>query len=118
MPFTKDGIIPDIIMNPNAIPKRMTIAQLIECVFGKVGCISGTELDATPFKKVNVENITEIMEKLGYHGAGTEVLYNGKTGEQITASIFMGPTFYQRLKHIVGDKIHSRGRGPVQILTR
>ena len=63
MPFTKDGIIPDIIMNPNAIPKRMTIAQLIECVFGKVGAISGTELDATPFRKVTVENITEVMEK-------------------------------------------------------
>ena len=106
MPFTKDGIVPDIIMNPNAIPKRMTIAQLIECVFGKVGSISGTELDATPFRKVTVENISEIMEKLGYHGAGTEVLYNGKTGEQITANIFMGPTFYYRLKHLVEDKQH------------
>ena len=106
MPFTKDGIIPDIIMNPNAIPKRMTIAQLIECVFGKVGTISGSELDATPFRKVNVEDITEIMEKMGYHGAGTEILYNGKTGEQITAAIFMGPTFYYRLKHLVEDKQH------------
>jgi hypothetical protein len=106
MPFTKDGIIPDIIMNPNAIPKRMTIAQLIECVFGKVGTIAGSELDATPFRKVNVEDITEIMEKMGYHGAGTEILYNGKTGEQITAAIFMGPTFYYRLKHLVEDKQH------------
>ena len=106
MPFTKDGIVPDIIMNPNAIPKRMTIAQLIECVFGKVGSISGTELDATPFRKVTVENITEVMEKLGYHGAGTEILYNGKTGEQMTAAIFMGPTFYYRLKHLVEDKQH------------
>ena len=106
MPFTKDGITPDIIMNPNAIPKRMTIAQLIECVFGKVGAISGTELDATPFRKVTVENITEVMEKLGYHGAGTEILYNGKTGEQMTAAIFMGPTFYYRLKHLVEDKQH------------
>ena len=106
MPFTKNGIVPDIIMNPNAIPKRMTIAQLIECVFGKVGCISGTELDATPFRKVTVENITEVMESMGYHGAGTEILYNGKTGEQMTASIFMGPTFYYRLKHLVEDKQH------------
>jgi hypothetical protein len=106
MPFTKDGIIPDIIMNPNAIPKRMTIAQLIECVFGKVGTIAGSELDATPFKKVNVENISEIMEKLGYHGSGTEILYNGKTGEQIEVAIFMGPVFYQRLKHLVEDKQH------------
>jgi len=117
MPFTKDGIVPDIIMNPNAIPKRMTIAQLIECVFGKVGSISGTELDATPFRKVTVENITEVMEKLGYHGAGTEILYNGKTGEQMTAAIFMGPTFYYRLKHLVEDKQHSRATGPYQLLT-
>jgi len=106
MPFTKDGIVPDIIMNPNAIPKRMTIAQLIECVFGKVGSLAGSELDATPFRKVDVENITEIMEKLGYNGAGTEILYNGKTGEQMTAAIFMGPTFYYRLKHLVEDKQH------------
>jgi hypothetical protein len=106
MPFTKDGIVPDIIMNPNAIPKRMTIAQLIECVFGKVGTIAGSELDATPFRKVTVENINEIMEKMGYHGAGTEILYNGKTGEQMTAAIFMGPTFYYRLKHLVEDKQH------------
>jgi len=117
MPFTKDGIVPDIIMNPNAIPKRMTIAQLIECVFGKVGSISGTELDATPFRKVTVENITEVMEKLGYHGAGTEILYCGKTGEQMTAAIFMGPTFYYRLKHLVEDKQHSRATGPYQLLT-
>lgn len=93
MPFTKDGIIPDVIVNPNAIPKRMTIAQLIECVFGKTGCISGTELDATPFRKVTVEDISEIMEKMGYHGTGTEILYNGKTGEQIKAAIFIGQLF-------------------------
>ena len=117
MPFTKDGIVPDIIMNPNAIPKRMTIAQLIECVFGKVGAIAGSELDATPFRKVTVENITEIMEKMGYNGAGTEILYNGKTGEQMTAAIFMGPTFYYRLKHLVEDKQHSRATGPYQLLT-
>lgn len=106
MPFTKDGIVPDIIMNPNALPKRMTIAQLIECVFGKVGVMAGAELDATPFRKVTVENISEVLEKMGYNGAGTEVLYNGKTGEQITASIFIGPTFYYRLKHLVEDKQH------------
>jgi len=106
MPFTKDGIIPDVIVNPNAIPKRMTIAQLIQFVFGKTGCISGTELDATPFRKITVEDISEIMEKMGYHGTGTEILYNGKTGEQIKAAIFMGPTFYYRLKHLVEDKQH------------
>ena len=106
MPYTKDGIVPDIIMNPNAIPKRMTIAQFIECVFGKVGTLSGNEMDATPFRKVNVEEIAPILESMGYSGAGTEVLYNGKTGEQIKANIFIGPTFYYRLKHLVEDKIH------------
>lgn len=106
MPFTKDGIVPDIIMNPNAIPKRMTIGQLIECIFGKVGTLAGAELDATPFRKITVENISEVLEKMGYNGAGTEVLYNGKTGEQITAAIFIGPTFYYRLKHLVEDKQH------------
>ena len=106
MPFTKDGIVPDIIMSPSAIPSRMTIAHMIECIFGKVGTIAGAELDATPFTKVTVEDITEIMEKLGYNGAGTEILYNGKTGEQIEAAIFIGPTFYYRLKHLVEDKQH------------
>ena len=117
MPYTKDGIVPDIIMNPNAIPKRMTIAQFIECVFGKVGTLSGCELDATPFRKVTVEDISPIMEELGYKGAGTEILYNGRNGEQIQAAIFMGPTFYYRLKHLVEDKLHSRATGPYQLLT-
>ncbi len=117
MPYTKDGIVPDIIMNPNAIPKRMTIAQFIECVFGKVGTLSGCEMDSTPFRKVNVEEISPILESMGYSGAGSEVLYNGKTGEQIKANIFIGPTFYYRLKHLVEDKIHSRATGPYQLLT-
>jgi len=116
MPFTKNGIVPDIIMNPQAIPKRMTIAQFIECVFGKVGTIAGVELDATPFRKIDVESISEVLEKMGYHGSGTEVLYNGKTGEQIQASIFMGPTFYYRLKHLVEDKQHCLAHG-TEILT-
>ena len=117
MPFTKDGIVPDIIMNPNAIPKRMTIAQFIECVFGKVGTLAGCDMNATPFRKVNVEDISPILEKMGYSGGGTEVLYNGKTGEQIKVNIFIGPTFYYRLKHLVEDKIHSRATGPYQLLT-
>jgi len=84
----------------------MTIAQFIECVFGKVGTLAGCELDATPFRKTNVEEIAPILESMGYSGAGTEILYNGKTGEQIEAAIFMGPTFYYRLKHLVEDKLH------------
>ena len=118
MPYTSDGVVPDLIVNPNAIPSRMTIGQLIECAFGKVGLLSGCELDATPFKKTNVENIGEVLEKLGFKANGTEVMYNGKTGEQIKANIFIGPTFYYRLKHLVSDKIHSRAQGPYASLTR
>lgn len=118
MPYTSSGLVPDIIMNPNAIPSRMTIGQLIECAFGKVGVQAGCECDATPFRKINTENIGEIMESMGYKSNGYEVMYNGKTGEQIKANIFIGPTFYYRLKHLVSDKIHSRAQGPYASLTR
>lgn len=120
MPFTKDGIIPDIIINPNAIPSRMTIAQLLECILGKAGIIEGTFNDSTPFSKnsVNiVESICDRLEKVGFNRDGDEVMYNGFTGEKIKAKIFIGPTYYQRLKHLVSDKIHARADGDVQILT-
>jgi DNA-directed RNA polymerase II subunit RPB2 len=118
MPFTKNGMVPDLIMNPHALPKRMTIGQLIESVFGKVGAMAGCDLDATPFRKIQVEDIEGVLEQLGYKGAGTEVFYNGKTGEQIKANIFVGPTFYYRLKHLVEDKLHSRSTGPYQLLSK
>lgn len=117
MPFTKDGIVPDIIMNPNAIPSRMTIGQLIESTLGKIACIRGLEINGSPFQKVSVDSISRALNDLGYEGYGNEVLYNGKTGEQITANIFIGPTYYYRLKHMVSDKIHGRANGPYQILT-
>jgi len=118
MPYTKDGVVPDLIVNPVGLPKRMTIGQLIECIFGKVGAVAGCEMDATPYRDINVEEISKVMEELGYHGSGNEILYDGKTGEQITASIFIGPTFYYRMKHLVSQKIHSRSTGPYQLLTR
>ena len=117
MPVTESGIVPDIILNPNALPKRMTLGQLIECVFSKVGAVKGLELDGTAFNKINVEQIVPILESIGFTGAGTELMYNGKTGEQIESSIFIGPTFYYRLKHLVEDKVHSRASGPYQLLT-
>ena len=118
MPYTKDGIIPDIIMNPHAIPSRMTIAQLVECVMGKNASLAGYEADATPFTGVEVEDIQDILLENGYEKSGTEILYDGRTGEQIEAKIFIGPTFYYRLKHLVQEKIHSRSTGPYQLLTR
>lgn len=119
MPFTKDGIVPDIIMNPHAIPSRMTIGQLMECIMGKACCSRGTYGDATPFNELSIEDITGILKndyKLEHHG--NEILYNSRTGEQITTEIFIGPTYYQRLKHMTLDKIHSRAaNGPVVLLT-
>lgn len=119
MPFTKEGIVPDIIISPHAIPSRMTVAQLIECVLGKTAVQLGIECDATPFAGTDPYKIGEILtKKCGLHSSGTEVMYNGKTGEQMKANIFVGPTFYYRLKHLVEDKVHSRATGPYQLLTR
>jgi len=120
MPFTKDGIVPDIIINPHAIPSRMTMAQLMECIMGKVSCNIGAYGDATPFSGCNVEeDIAKNLEKAGLEKYGNEIMYNGRTGEQIKTEIFIGPTYYQRLKHMVTDKIHSRGsNGPIVMLTR
>ena len=119
MPYSKDGIVPDIIINPHAIPSRMTIGQLVECITGKACCMLGLQGDGTPFTNLTVNEIGDILQneaKLERHG--NEVLYNGFTGRQLECSIFIGPTYYQRLKHMVDDKIHSRSSGPLVLLTR
>jgi DNA-directed RNA polymerase II subunit RPB2 len=118
MPFTASGLRPDLIMNPHAVPSRMTIAQLMECMFGKICTNKGTLGDGTPYSHLSVEELCRQMKELGMHPCGNEILYNGQTGEMIRAEIFMGPTFYQRLKHMVIDKKHSRARGPIVSLTR
>lgn len=118
MPYTKEGIIPDIIVNPHAIPSRMTIGHLIETLMGKVACQKGEHGDATPFTTIDVKDIGSALHDYGYHKWGNEVLYNGFTGKKLNTQVFFGPTYYQRLKHMVGDKIHSRARGPLQVLVK
>ena len=118
MPFSSNGIIPDIIINPHAVPSRMTIAQLIECIFGKVCCETGNIGNGTAFDKINVDTISDMLTKVGHEKMGNEILYNGFNGDQIHTQIFMGPTYYQRLKHMSGDKIHSRSSGPIVTMTR
>jgi len=118
MPFTKDGIVPDIIINPHAIPSRMTIAQLLECILGKSCSLLGYEGDGSGFNNTRVEELIQILENQGFDGTGNEILYNGITGEQMKTSIFMGPTYYQRLKHMSSDKVHSRASGPIVAMTR
>jgi len=118
MPFTKNGLRPDIIINPHAIPSRMTIAQLKETLLGKVLLELGMFGDGTSFGNLDIKTIISELQKLGYESHGNEIMYNGLTGEQMETSIFIGPVFYQRLKHMVADKQHSRAIGPMVNLTR
>lgn len=118
MPYTSSGIKPDIIINPHAIPSRMTIGQLKETLLGKVLLELGLFGDGTSFGQLEVDKICEELLKVGYEAHGNELLYNGLTGEQVECSVFMGPVFYQRLKHMVNDKAHSRSNGPMVNLTR
>ena len=118
MPFTKNGLKPDIIINPHAIPSRMTIGQLKETLLGKVILELGMFGDGTSFGNLEVKTICDELLKLGYESYGNEIMYNGLTGDQIETAIFIGPVFYQRLKHMVSDKQHSRSIGPMVNLTR
>ena len=118
MPFTKDGIRPDVIINPHAIPSRMTIGQLKETLLGKVLLEIGMFGDGTSFGDLDVKTISQELQKLGYESYGNEVLYDGLSGDQMETNIFIGPVFYQRLKHMVNDKQHSRSIGPMVNLTR
>ena len=118
MPFNKDGLRPDIIINPHAIPSRMTIAQLKETLLGKLLLELGLFGDGTSFINLDINLIMKLLLKNNFEKTGNEVLYNGETGEQIQSDIFMGPCFYQRLKHMVIDKIHSRSIGPMVSSTR
>ena len=120
MPFTSDGIKPDIIINPHALPSRMTIGQLLESLIGKACAMQGAFGDCTAF--VNKGDMPKVFGQLlsanGYHSSGNEILYNGQTGEQVHTEIFIGPTYYMRLKHMVKDKINYRAQGPRTMLTR
>lgn len=121
MPFTKDGIVPDLIVNPHAIPSRMTIGQLIETVFGKVASLEGFIADASPFTNAEhpIETVGDYLENhCNFERNGNEIMYNGMNGSQLQCSIFIGPTYYMRLKHLVHDKFHSRAEGPKSNITQ
>lgn len=118
MPFMANGVRPDLIINPHAIPSRMTIAQLKETLLGKVLLELGMFGDGTSFGGLSIDTICDELRNIGYHSQGNEMLYNGLTGEQLETDVFIGPVFYQRLKHMVADKQHSRSIGPMVNLTR
>jgi len=118
MPFTSSGVIPDIIINPHALPSRMTIGQFVECITGKACALTGNFGDGTAFQASGVSQYADILMAHRFHSSGNEMLYNGMTGEQIETEIFIGPTYYMRLKHMVKDKINYRPQGPRTALTR
>jgi DNA-directed RNA polymerase II subunit RPB2 len=120
MPFTAEGIRPDLIINPHAIPSRMTIGQIVESLFGKVCTSYGAFGDCTAFqvKGPNYSTYAPLMVKAGFNSTGNQILYNGMNGQQIQSDIYIGPTYYMRLKHMVKDKINYRATGPRTNLTR
>ena len=120
MPFTEDGICPDIIINPHALPSRMTIGQLLETVMGKASAEYGTFAECTAFNNTGSKYSAfgKLLSNAGFNSSANEILYSGETGEQMRMNIFIGPTYYMRLKHIVKDKINYRAKGPRTVLTR
>ena len=119
MPYTKDGVVPDIIINPHCFPSRMTIGQFLEGLGGKIASFLGFYLDGTPFEEQSIHDLGNILQgNCNFNKKGTEILYNGRSGTQLESDIFIGPTYYQRLKQMVKDKINSRAPGSINYLTR
>ena len=118
MPFTESGIVPDIIINPHAVPSRMTIGMLMELLAGKVAAQKGSAIYGTAFSQTKLDDLHDALKEIGMYPYGREVMYDGKTGKRLEGNIFVGSQFYQKLHHLVQDKIHARARGPIQMLTR
>lgn len=118
MPYTEDGVVPDLIINPHAIPSRMTLGQMLELLGGKAYAASGRPIDGTAFCGDSEKTMRDLLKASGLKPSGKEVLYDGRTGRMLEADVYIGIAYYLKLHHMVADKMHARARGPVQILTR
>lgn len=118
MPFTVNGIVPDIIFSPHSVPSRMTVSHLVEVVAGKVGALTGRYIEGTAFSPEPEQNIRHQLLDLGFRENGTERMINGITGEEFNVKIYIGNMYYLRLKHMVANKLHARASGRIQLLTR
>jgi len=118
LPYTADGISPDVLINPHAFPSRMTVGMMMESITGKAAAIRGKKVDASAFVGEKMDDVKDVMEDAGFKYSGKEIMYDGKTGKQFPVEVFIGVVYYQKLHHMVADKIHARARGQVQMLTK
>lgn len=118
MPFSENGIKPDIIFSPFGVPSRMSVAHLLELLAGKVGALSGRYINGTPFEGEKEADLRKELASYGFSEDGHEIMFDGISGKQLTSTVFIGNMYYLKLKHMVANKLHSRARGPIQLLTR